>query len=57
VNGLHVTENRSGTGEYFQDHLCSTRLKTDENGNSIYDAIFEPISSDLLKKRVRMDVF
>jgi RHS repeat-associated protein len=43
ANGLHIAENRSGTLEYYhQDHLGSTRLKTDSNGNSIYDTNYMP---------------
>jgi len=43
ANGLHISENRSGMIEYFhQDHLGSTRLKTDENGTSIYETNYAP---------------
>lgn len=43
TNGLYIAENRSGTLEYYhQDHLGSTRLKTDSNGNSIYDTNYIP---------------
>ena len=46
ANGLHIAENRSGTLEYYhQDHLGSTRLKTDGNGDSIYDTNYIPFGS------------
>ncbi len=47
ANGLHVAENRSGTLEYFhQDHLGSTRLKTDANGDAVFTRNYEPFGPD-----------
>jgi len=35
--GLHVAENRAGTIEYYhQDHLGSTRLKTNSTGGKVF---------------------
>ena len=46
ANGLHVAENRSGTVEYFhQDHLGSTRLKTNTSGEVVYEAYYVSFSS------------
>jgi hypothetical protein len=47
ANGLHIAKKKPGGGsvvtEYnHQDHLGSTRLKTDSNGNSIYDTNYIP---------------
>ena len=38
ANCLHVAENRGGTVEYFhQDHLRSTKLKTDSKERFVYE--------------------
>jgi len=38
ANGLHIAENRGGTVEYFhQDHLGSTKLKTDSSRGFDYE--------------------
>jgi len=43
ANGLHVAENRSGTVEYYhQDHLGSTRLKTNATGDVVYESNYKP---------------
>ena len=47
ANGLHVAENRSGTIEYFhQDHLGSTRLKTNSTGGVVYESNYVPFGPD-----------
>jgi len=47
ANGLHVAENRSGTLEFYhQDHLGSTRLKTDANGDAVFTRNYEPFGPD-----------
>jgi hypothetical protein len=41
ANGLHVAEDGDGTWEYYhQDHLRSTRLKTD--GDVVYGSNYAP---------------
>jgi len=43
ANGLHIAENRSGTIEYFhQDHLGSTRLKTNSTGGIVFSTNYKP---------------
>lgn len=47
ANGLHLAENRDGTVEYYhQDHLGSTRLKTDSGGSSVFSRNYEPFGPD-----------
>ena len=43
VGGLHITSISSGTVEYYhQDHLGSTRLKTNSTGGVVYESNYEP---------------
>jgi len=43
ANGLHIAENRSGTIEYYhQDHLGSTRLKTNSTGGIVFSTNYKP---------------
>ena len=43
TGSMHLASISSGTVEYFYvDHLSSTRLKTDGNGDSIYDTNYVP---------------
>jgi len=47
ANGLHFAENRSGTVEFFhQDHLGSTRLKTNSTCGVVYDTNHVPFGPD-----------
>jgi len=41
--GLHLASNSLGTVEYYhQDHLGSTRLKTNATGGIVYESNYEP---------------
>ena len=43
ANSLHIAENSSGTVEYYhQDHLGSTRLKTNSTGGKIFNRNYKP---------------
>ena len=43
AGGLRVAENRSGTVEYYhQDHLGSTRLRTDSTGGVVINTNYQP---------------
>ncbi len=43
AGGLHLASNSSGTIEYYhQDHLGSTRLKTNSTGGVVYESNYEP---------------
>jgi len=43
ANGLHIAENRSGAIEYYhQDHLGSTRLKTNSTGGVVFSSNYIP---------------
>jgi len=43
ANGLHIAENRSGVIEYYhQDHLGSTRLKTNSTGGIVFSSNYIP---------------
>ena len=40
---MHLASNSSGTVEYYhQDHLGSTRLKTNSSGGIVYEPNYEP---------------
>lgn len=43
AGGMHIASNSSGTVEYYhQDHLGSTRLKTNSTGGVVYESNYEP---------------
>jgi RHS repeat-associated protein len=43
AGGIHIASNDGGTIEYYhQDHLGSTRLKTDSTGGVVYESNYEP---------------
>jgi len=43
AGGLHLASNSSGVVEYYhQDHLGSTRLKTNSTGGVVYESNYEP---------------
>jgi len=43
AGGLHLASNSSGTVEYYhQDHLGSTRLKTNSTGGIVYESNYDP---------------
>ncbi|UCD45064.1 MAG: RHS repeat-associated core domain-containing protein [Candidatus Bathyarchaeota archaeon] len=47
ANGLHLAEDRDGIVEYYhQDHLGSTRLRTDGGGSSVFSRDYEPFGPD-----------
>ena len=48
AGGLHIAYNSSGTVEYYhQDHLGSTRLKTNSTGGVIYESYYKPYGFSL----------
>lgn len=47
ASGLHIAENRSGTLKYYhQDHLGSTRLKTNGTGGIVYETNYVPFGPE-----------
>jgi len=47
ANRLHVAEERWGSIVYYhQDHLGSTRLKMDGDGNVVYESNYMPFGPD-----------
>lgn len=51
ANGLHIAEVKPGGGSivteyYHQDHLGSTRLKTDADGDVVFTRNYEPFGPD-----------